>query len=148
MEIIENQRKYLLISVKPEFANKILNNEKTIELRKTKPNVKTGDYVIIYSSSPVKAILGFGLIKNIIVSTPIQMWENYSLNVGIDKLRFIEYYKDKERSIGIEIEHIKRVNPISLKEIKVIETNFHPPQIYRYISNNLFKSLVVFNNKK
>jgi len=138
-----NQKKYLLIAVKPEFANKIVENEKTIELRKTKPNVKAGDFLIIYSSSPVKAIIGFGLIKQVIVTTPTQMWENYSLEVGIDKERFVEYYKDKERSIGIEIENMKLVNPISLKDIRILESNFHPPQIYRYISNNIFNSLVV-----
>lgn len=138
-----NQKKYLLIAVKPEFANKIVENEKTIELRKTKPNVKAGDFLIIYSSSPVKAIIGFALIKQVIVSTPTQMWENNSLKIGIDKERFLEYYKDKERSIGIEIENMKRVNPICLKDIRILESNFHPPQIYRYISNEIFNSLVV-----
>lgn len=138
-----NQKKYLLIAVKPEFANKIVENEKTIELRKTKPNVKAGDFLIIYSSSPVKAIIGFGLIKQVIVTTPTQMWENYSLKVGIDKERFVQYYKDKEKSIGIEIEDMKLVIPISLKDIRILETNFHPPQIYRYISNDIFNSLVV-----
>ena len=42
------QNKYLFLAIKPEFANKILAKEKTIELRKVRPNIKEGDYIIIY----------------------------------------------------------------------------------------------------
>ena len=43
----------LLISVKPEFAEKILRGEKTIELRKSAPKkVDIEDYILIYVTSP------------------------------------------------------------------------------------------------
>ena len=45
MEKVSNIKKYLFISVKPEFANKIIAKEKCIELRKIKPHVKAGDYI-------------------------------------------------------------------------------------------------------
>lgn len=128
-------RKYLFISVKPEFANKIIAKEKCIELRKIKPHVKPGDYVIIYASSPVKCVVGFGQIKQIIEMSPIEMWTQHSINLGIDKMRFDEYYTNKLKAIGIEIETIKSVSPISLKSIRTIDPNFQPPQVYRYVTN-------------
>jgi len=133
---INGNKKYLFISIKPEFANKIVNKEKTIELRKTKPHVNAGDYVIIYASSPIKAVVGFGIIKRIIESTPKEMWEKYSDMTGIDKVRFDDYYVDKKKAIGIEIESIKSVVPIHLSQLRTVDANFHPPQIYRYVSNH------------
>lgn len=132
---INNIKKYLFISVKPEFANKIMSKEKCIELRKIKPNVKSGDYVIIYASSPVKCVIGFGQIKQIIVTTPEKMWNDNNPHLGIDKGRYDEYYFDREKAIGIEIETLRSVPAISLDSIKMIDPDFHPPQVYRYVSN-------------
>lgn len=128
-------KKYLFISVKPEFAEKIVAKEKSIELRKIKPHVKIGDYIIIYASSPTKSVVGFGVIKQIIETSPGIMWNEFSGSLGIDKLRFDAYYKGKEKAIGIEIEGIKKLNPVTLDNLRTIDPNFHPPQIYRYVSN-------------
>ena len=57
MERTKIKRKYLFIAVKPEYANKLISGKKDIELRKMKPNVQPGDYVIIYASAPVKVLL-------------------------------------------------------------------------------------------
>ncbi len=135
MEKVSNIKKHLFISVKPEFANKIIAKEKCIELRKIKPHVKAGDYIIIYASSPIKCVVGFGKIKQIIETTPAEMWSNYSEYLGIDELRFLNYYNRRNRAIGIEIETIKSVTPINLINLKKIDANFHPPQVYRYITN-------------
>lgn len=128
-------KKYLFISVKPEFANKIIAKEKCIELRKIRPHVKSGDYVIIYASSPVKCVIGFGKIKRIIETTPQDMWDAHYDVLGIDKMRFDLYYENRIRAIGIEIETIKSVVPIKLMSLKKIDANFHPPQVYRYVTN-------------
>lgn len=144
-KIDNNTRRYLFISVNPEFANKIVTKEKTIELRKIKPHVSIGDYIIIYSSSPVKSVIGFGIIKQIIEKSPQKMWEDHSESLGIDKLRFDEYYNNKEKSIGIEIHRIKKINPISLDALRTIDPNFHPPQVYRYVSNyKINRSIIEF----
>ena len=135
MEKVSNIKKYLFISVKPEFANKIIAKEKCIELRKIKPHVKAGDYIIIYASSPIKCVVGFGKIKQITETTPMEMWSNYSEYLGIDELRFSNYYAGRKRAIGIEIETIKSVTPINLISLKKVDANFHPPQVYRYVTN-------------
>ncbi|WP_257236648.1 hypothetical protein [Nostoc sp. 'Peltigera malacea cyanobiont' DB3992] len=50
----------LLISVKPEYANKIFEERtKKVELRRVRTRVKTGDIVFVYVSSPKKTFLGF-----------------------------------------------------------------------------------------
>lgn len=130
------QSKYLFLAIKPEFANKILAKEKTIELRKLRPHIKEGDYIIIYASSPIKGVVGFAKVKKIIEISPNEMWKIYSSKLCIDKNRYDNYFLNKSKAIGIEIESIRNIQPIiTLEEIKKIDNSFIPPQGYRYVSN-------------
>jgi len=148
METLSNKRKHLFISVKPEFAKKIIAKEKKIELRKVKPHVKAGDYVIIYASSPIKSVIGFGIVQQIIDASPEQMWKNYSSILGIDKFRFDNYYIGKERSIGIKIKEIQQIAPIPLEVLRNVTPGFHPPQVYKYISNIDICRIVIDKRRK
>ena len=138
--------KFLFISVKPDYAYKIITGQKTIELRKNRPNVKNGDYVIIYATVPIKTVIGFGKIEKIIETTPSKMWEENSSKLGIDKVYFDKYYAGSNRSIGIEISSICKFKiGFSLEMIKKTNPSFSPPQTYKYISNmqalRTFKSI-------
>jgi len=148
MEKINNTRKkHLFISVKPEFAKKIITKEKKIELRKVKPHVEVGDYVIIYASSPIKSVIGFGLVQQIIEASPEQMWEKYSSVLGIDKPRFDEYYGGKDKAIGIKIKEIHQIKPIHLEDLRNVTPSFQPPQVYRYVSNMDICRIIIDNNR-
>ena len=136
------RHKYLFIAVKPEYANKLISGEKDIELRKTKPHVQNGDYVIIYASAPAKVVLGFGIVKNIIECAPQEMWERYSERLGINYNGFLSYYQNSDKSVGIEFERIKAIPPIGLAELRRVDPNFHPPQIYRYVSKDCIRMVL------
>lgn len=137
------RHKYLFIAVKPEYAYKLISGEKDIELRKTKPHVQAGDYAIIYASAPAKVVLGYGKIKRIILCSPQEMWNTYSERLGIEEQEFLSYYENSGKSIGIEFEMIKSVSPIGLDELRQVDPNFHPPQIYRYVTNEEIKKVLV-----
>lgn len=140
------RHKYLFIAVKPEYAYKLVSGEKDIELRKTKPHVQAGDYAIIYASAPAKVVLGYGKIKRIILCSPQEMWANFSSRLGIKEQDYLMYYKNSNKSVGIEFEMIKPINPISLTELRRVDPNFHPPQIYRYVSNEEIHKVLVIND--
>ena len=140
------RHKYLFIAVKPEYAKKLISGEKDIELRKTKPHVQAGDYAIIYASAPAKVVLGYGKIKRIILCSPQEMWANFSTRLGINEQDYLMYYKNSNRSVGIEFEMIKQINPISLAELRRVDPNFHPPQIYRYVTNEDIHKVLVIND--
>lgn len=128
--------KYLFVSIKPEFAEKILSKEKSIELRKVRPHVKSGDYMIIYASAPTMGVVGIARVKKIIEMSPKEMWEQFSLVLGIDKTRYDEYYSGLNRAIGIELDSVRSLStPITLKELRDVDASFHPPQIYRYVTS-------------
>ena len=129
--------KVLLISVKPEFAEKILNGTKTIELRKCSPSADIGDLVIIYSTLPEKAIVGTCVVKEIIKTSPTKLWRSHSTFMGIDRKRYLEYFKDCTFAIGIVLASIDKLeNKVSLASIKKSIPNFSPPQTFKYLEQS------------
>ena len=132
-------KKVIIISIKPEFANKIFDGTKTIELRKSSPKANEGDMMIIYSTSPEKAILGICRIKGVIKSTPSELWLRFSDSFGIDKKRYNDYYSDANSAVGIVLNDAKRFkNKIPLNIFKELFPNFSPPQTFKYIESSKF----------
>lgn len=129
----------LLISVKPEFAEKIMNGEKTIELRKSAPKkVSKENYILIYVTSPVKELWGICKINNIIKEDPTEFWKNYGSQTGITETQFSEYYRTNRNAFGIELKDVRNFSKyaIELKQLKKAFPNFMPPQTYSYINKN------------
>ena len=49
---------FLVLSVRPLFAEAIVDRRKTIEIRRQRPNVKPGTLGLVYSPSPMQAVVG------------------------------------------------------------------------------------------
>ena len=60
-----------IISIKPEFVDKIFSREKHWELRKQKINA---DHFIVYATAPVKMVVGHFFCDEIIKGTPNHLW--------------------------------------------------------------------------
>ncbi|WP_421773815.1 ASCH domain-containing protein [Gracilimonas sp.] len=125
----------LFISIKPEFTDKIFKGSKSIELRKSTPSIKENTILVIYSTVPVKAVIGISRVKNIIKMPPKLLWEEYSDRLGIDERRFFEYYENSEFAVGLELANtFKLPNKIPLNLIREFYPSFHPPQTFKYLS--------------
>lgn len=130
----------LIISVKPEYARKILKGEKTIELRKCAPKkVGKDGYILIYVTAPVKELWGIYKIENIIKENPNTLWENFGKQTGITKQEFNDYYKENKSAFGIQLQEVKNLfkHSINLDSLKNLIPGFMPPQTYRYIDKNI-----------
>ena len=134
--------KVLVVSIKPEFAEKIFNGIKSIELRKSTPDVSPGDTVVIYCTDPVKAVLGICLVKEVLKLKPSLMWKNHKQVLGIDQKRYKAYYENSAIAVGIVLTSIcKLEKDVSLSAIKKIFPFFQPPQTFRYYKKSaLFKA--------
>ena len=132
----------LFISVKPEFVEKIFNGSKTIELRKSAPNIDKEDLVIIYCTSPVMSVIGTCRVKEIISNKPSKLWNDYSTKMGIDRKRYFEYFEGKDVAVGIILKDIKKnKKEISLAKLRSKFRNFHPPQTFRYFDKSQLKQI-------
>lgn len=131
----------LLISVKPKYAEKILNGEKTVELRKSAPTrIKEGGYILIYVTSPVKQILGICQIGRIMKDTPSELWKKVKFNAGVTKSEFNDYFADYKNGYGLILNNVNNLEPIDLDYLKSSISGFNPPQTYRYINTNEIKN--------
>ena len=74
------QQRNVLMSIKPKYANAIFGGSKKVEFRKIcfEGSVKR---VYVYSSAPVKRIVGFFTVEKIDKDTPEKLWKRYE-NVG------------------------------------------------------------------
>lgn len=119
---------HVIISIKPEYAEKILNGEKRIEYRKKIPACYNHFY--LYATSPIQKIIGYVGRHGTINGTIENIWEATKDYSGITHEEYLKYFKNKGYAKGIELIFPHRFkNPISLIELG-IET---PPQMYRYI---------------
>lgn len=127
----------LLLSIRPKYAEQIFNGEKTVELRRIKPKLSRGDTVLVYVSSPTKALIGAFEVDKVIETSPQSLWQKVSSIAGVTEQEFSEYYDGTEKAYGIFIKKTWQLDqPLNLSNLKAIWKNFHPPQSYRYISAN------------
>lgn len=135
--------KTLIVSIKPEFTEMIIAGKKTIELRKSAPDVNVGDIMIIYCTYPIMAFIGVCKIGKVLKLEPLLMWKQYKSCLGIDYVRFSAYYHNVSLAIGIEITEFEKLNKnIKLEAIKNEIPSFQPPQTFRYLDSKTFEKLL------
>ena len=119
----------VILSIQPEFANKIFNHVKKYEYRKAifSPNVKK---VYVYSSSPVCKIIGYFIIDEIVQGLPSTVWRKTSKDGGITRKYFDDYFDGHDTAYAIKIKSVKQFKePINPNNII---RNFRPPQNFMY----------------
>ncbi len=120
----------VLLSIKPEFAERIFNGSKMYEFRKVifkNADIKT---VVVYASSPVQRVIGEFDIESILSDEPERIWEKTADSSGISKEFFFDYFKQKDIAFAIKVEAARRYKtPVSLQDAY----NVNPPQSFCYI---------------
>lgn len=131
----------LLLSIRPEYANKIFDSNKTVELRRVRPRLlNEGDLVLIYVSSPIKAVVGSFKVDYIIEKPPRELWEEVKDKAGISKGKFYEYYQGTSKGIGIFFKDIHRFREqVELQSLRKKLPELKPPQSYRYMTAKQLK---------
>ncbi len=125
----------LLISIRPRFADLILNGDKTVELRRTKPSVKVGDSVLLYASSPICELIGTCIVLAVDVGTASDLWNLEGSRAGLTKPEFDSYFQGAVRAVGISLREARRVRrPRTLAELRVRLPGFTPPQSFSYLT--------------
>lgn len=121
----------VLLSIKPEYANKIFNGSKKFEFRRTifkESSVKT---IVVYASSPVKRIIGEFEIENILLEELDILWKKTKKFAGIEEQFFYKYFTEKKAGYAIKIKNTRLYkNPVSLQE----KYNVEPPQSFLYLT--------------
>lgn len=134
----------LLLSIKPEYAHKIFSGEKTVELRRVRTRLNTGDLVLIYVSSPRKALVGTFEVEHIsqIKLEDVQrdlnkFWTQVKDKAGISSEKFENYYRGASLVVGIFVRNVITFDvPIDLEQVRKKMPKFKPPQSYHYLTDS------------
>ena len=127
--------KYVLLSIQPYFANKIFEGTKKVELRRSIPKYHHKDkIVILYVSTPVKAIVGGFQFSHIVEKSIDELWNNVKDVAGVTFEQFSNYYSGANNGYGIFISRVWKYSaPISLELLRSSLSNFSAPQNFRYL---------------
>ena len=130
----------LLLSIRPEYANKIFDRTKTVELRRVRPRLlNEGDRVVVYVSSPQQAVVGSFKVDNIVEKPVTELWEEVEKLAGISHEDFYDYYQGVRLGVGIFLKDIHRFSqPVELHLLRNKLPNLKPPQSFRYLTDNQF----------
>lgn len=124
----------VLLSIKPEYANKIFSGEKKFEYRKAIFLNKSVKSIVVYSTMPVGKIIGEFTVDGVISDQPETVWNETKNHAGINKSFFNAYFDGRDKAYAIKIS-----NPQLYKEPidpKKNNSSFVPPQSFRYINES------------
>jgi len=136
-------KEHFLLSIKPEYANKIVDGLKLVELRRRFPEKDfSGSCIIIYSSSPDKAVIGYAEIDNVTKLSITDLWKKHKNNSYIEYKNFRKYFSGAQEGFAISFKKVKKFSkPLSMEDLKK-KFQLSPPQSYRYVTEDVFKELI------
>ena len=121
----------VLLSIKPEFVEKIFSGEKRYEFRRAifkRPQISV---VVVYASTPIQKVVGEFTISDILCDNVSSLWLKTRRHSGITEELFFKYFKNKNQGFAIGINRVRKYrSPLSLwKDFRML-----PPQSYAYLS--------------
>jgi predicted transcriptional regulator len=127
----------ILLSIKPEFAEKIFIGSKKFEFRKVIFKNKSVKTVVVYVTRPIGKIVGEFDISEIIYDEPNLLWNRTQEFAGITKEFFEAYFRGRERGFALAIGDVRKYDePVSPDNII---KNFTPPQSFIYLDGRFQK---------
>ena len=124
----------VILSIKPEFANKIFNGTKKFEFRRTLFKNKEVKKIIVYASAPISKVIGEFEIDRIFHEELELLWNQTSKFSGITEGYYMQYFNGKENGYAIEVK-----NPKKYKTNLCIKQNYglNPPQSFAYLRESI-----------
>lgn len=120
----------VVMSIRPEYVEKIFKGEKNFEYRKSifKEEVES---ILIYATKPVGKIVGELFFTEILQDHPDEIWKLTVQESGVEYAFFKEYFNNREIAYAIKIDRvIIYESPVDLQKYII---SGKAPQSYCYI---------------
>lgn len=99
-------KRKIIISINPEYVEKIISGEKKFEYR-TKAAKEDINKIIIYETKPIMKVVAEVEILDVIATTPEELWDQTKNQSGITKSFFDEYFKNKQIAYAYKLGTVK-----------------------------------------
>jgi predicted transcriptional regulator len=123
-----------MISIKPRYIAQIIRGTKTVELRRTLPRLAVGDGVLVYESSPTRAIVVTAVVAGVVSGSPGELWDDIGRDTGLSRAEYDHYFAGAKQAVAIHLEQVSPIaKPISLATLRKRWSWLQPPQSFRYV---------------
>lgn len=121
--------KALLLSIKPEYVDRILLGTKKYEYRKRLAK-ESFDKIYIYSTSPVMKVVGTVEVLGSLERSPSTLWEETKTKAGISRAKYREYFKNCKKAYAYQLGEVTVFDvPLALDDLGISTA----PQSFVYI---------------
>ena len=134
-----------LISIKPRYVRRMLNGEKSVEIRNRTVNLTPESRLWIYSTLPQGCIEAVAEVGRVEVGTPLSIWRKYADSLCISETTYRLYVNGSSNVSAIKIKKVSQLpSALSLSMLKLWIPGFHPPQFLKYMADSdpLFLGIV------
>lgn len=122
-----------LFSIKPQFAQAILDGSKKVEFRRTALAADVS-HVVIYATSPVQRVVGAFEVAGVEQAVPAALWTTYGQVGGIRQADYECYFAGTDSAFAIKVQSPRRwVEPMTLDELS---PGLRAPQSYQYLRSD------------
>lgn len=122
----------LLMSLRPEFAELILQGRKTVEFRRKFSKKYEGATIVFYITRPVQQFMFTATITQVDHSQKKRLWNMSQQECGISQVAFDQYFSGIDYGYAIHLSNIKLVpNQLVLEHAKKVCPKLRPPQSFQ-----------------
>lgn len=124
----------VVISVRPEYVERVIAGQKRIEVRTKRPNLAPGDTIWIYEKLPKGHISVRAQVESLETISPFSAWRKYRNPIGISYAEFQDYVAGRDSVSLIFLKAVRVLHrPISLEQLRIAHSRFCPPQFIRKV---------------
>lgn len=121
----------VLLSIKPEFANKIFDGTKQYEYRRVIFKNQKVNRVVVYASAPISKVIGEFEIDRVINAAPSSLWDQTKEAAGISRAYFNSYFEGKREGYAIKVTRAR----LYAEALCLYSTyGVRPPQSFQYLN--------------
>lgn len=119
----------ILMSIKPEYVERIFAGSKKYEFRKRLAS-KPVERILIYSTAPTMQVVGEIQITGTISASPTALWEHTKNFAGISRYKYRKYFKGCKTAYAYRLGDVTQYE--TPKELSEFNINL-PPQSFIYL---------------
>lgn len=133
----------VLLSVRPRFAEALLDGTKTVEVRRRPVRLRAGAVCLLYASSPTSALSGALTLAGVDHGAPADLWRRHGSRTALTRDEYDDYLDGRPTACALVVAApIVFHTPVPLAELRRRNDAFVPPQSYRYVNDGEFRALL------
>jgi predicted transcriptional regulator len=118
----------VLLSVKPCWADAILDGRKRVELRRRFSPDHAGATIVLYASAPVSAVVGVVRLDAVTRACPTRLWAVARAGAAVTRRQFRDYFRGCRQAAALELSGARVLPaPIPLSRLREWAPGFTPP---------------------